>query len=329
MARTICLTVLTLLLTVSLALGQQTAARITGPVLGYVLDAEAVRPILGMPGAATLGPRLVLGAELHCAAIAQQAGYVLASAGPERQVWLYRNLGGELSSAPLAEAPPAPERILLSPAGSAAALVYGYTGQVVIVTGLPNAPEVRNTTLPTGSRLWAVSDDGASLLISIPAGETEAVHFVDAEGGLRFLLSTGRTAAATFLANAAEAVVADGSRNFVYWIRPSGDIIPLAGPADGISEPVAVSVSRDQRRVFVANRATATVAALDLAGGPATLVACTCELTALERFDGNAVFRLSDLSSEPLWVFDGDTPEARVVFVPPEQHEAPAPGGIL
>jgi len=322
MARTMCLTVVTLLLTTSLGIGQETAPRISGPVLGYVLEAEGLRPIFGMPGAATLGPRLELGAELHRAAIAQQAGYVLASAGPESQVWLYGNLGGELSPALLAEAPPGPERILLSPAGSAAALVYDPADPVVALAGLPGTPEVRHATLPAGSRLWAVSDDGASLLISVPAGEAEAIHLLDAEGRLRFLLSVGQTAAAAFLAHATEAVVADGSRNLVYWIRSTGEIIPLAGPADGISDPVAVSVSRDHRRAFVANRATATVAVLDLAGGPPSLVACDCKLTALEPFDGNAVFRLSDLSSEPLWVFDGDAPEARVIFVPSVAREA-------
>lgn len=318
MTRTICLSVVALLVATSMAAGQDGSARINGPVLGYVWEPEAqgVRAVLGMPGAAMLGPRLDFGASLHRAAIAQEAGYVLASAGPEGQVWLYRNLGGEVLRAPLAEAPAAPELILLSPAGSAAALVYGPAEPVAVVTGLPGAPEVRRAILPAGARLWAVSDDGGSLLISVPAGEAEAIHLLDPEGGLHLLLSTGETAAAAFLAGTGEAVIADRSRDQVYWVRGAGAILPLAGPADGISEPIAVSVSRDHRRVFVANRATATVAALDLAGGAATLLACDCKLTALERLDGNAVFRLSDLSAEPLWLLDGDAPEARVVFVP-------------
>lgn len=312
-----------------LSAGQDPSARITGPVLGYVHDAEAsaVRSVLGMPGAATLGPRLTLADQIHEAAIAQEAGYVLAVAGAERQVWLYRNLGGEVSAVFLSEAPPAPERVLLSPAGSSAALVYG--AEVVVVTGVPSVPALRRAALPAASRVWAVSDDGASLLLSAPAGEAEALQLLGPEAELRFLVSTGRTAAAAFLTGSTEAVVADGLHNTVYWLRASGEVLPLAGPADGVSGPVAVSLSRDNRRAFVANADTATVAVLDLAGGPAALVACPCNLAGLERLEGNAVFRLNELSAEPLWVFDGDAPEARVVFIPPEPPAAPAPGGVL
>lgn len=326
MTRTICSIIIGVLLAAALCAAQDTTARISGPVLGYVLEPETlgVRPVFGMPGAATLGPRLDLGADLDRAAIAQQAGYVLGAAGLERRVRLYRNLGGEISSTPLAEVPPGPERILLSPVGSAAALVYGPADPVAVLTGLPGAPEVRHAALPAGSRLWAVSDDGASLLISTPAGDAEAVHLVDAEGGLRFLISAGKTEAGAFLPGSPDAVVADSSLNRVWWARGAGDVIPLAGEREGISGPVAVSVSRDSRRVVVANAATATVAVLDLSGGPASLVACQCQLTGLERLAGNAVFRLSDLSGEPLWVFDGDAPEARVVFVPPLTRQAEA-----
>jgi len=327
MTRTIWSSVLVMALAAALTAGQQDSARISGPVLGYVLDREAaaLRPVFGIPGAATLGPQLDLGGEIHRSTIAQEAGYALAAVGAERRVRLIRDLEGERSSTLLADVPPEPEGMLLSPAGSAAALVYGDS--VAVVTGLPGAPVVSRTferaTLLAGARIWAISDDGAHLLLSAP----EAVYLLDAEGGWRFLLSTGRTAAAAFLAGSAEVVIADAAWNRVAWIRASGEVIPLAGDAEGILDPVAVGVSRDNRRVFVANAGSRAVAVLDLAGGPASLVACQCELTGLERMQGNAVFRLSDPTADPMWVFDGDAREARVVFVPAVvQAVSPAEG---
>lgn len=334
MVRTICWLFLVALAGAQLAPAQQDSARISGPVLGYVLDREAtaLRPVFGIPGAATFGPQLDVGGDIHRSAIAQDAGYALAVVGAERRVRLIRDLDGEHSWIALADLPAAPHSILLSPAGAAAALVYGDS--VAVVTGLPGAPAasrvVERTALPAGARIWAVSDDGAHLLLSAGAGGTEAIYLLDAEGGWRFLLSTGKTAAAAFLAGGSEAVVADGAWNRVAWARASGEVIPLAGEAEGISDPVAVSVSRDSRRVFVANAGTRTIAVLDLEGGPAALVACQCQLTGLERMQGNAVFRLSDLTADPMWVFDGDAPEARIVFVPavaqPQTEDLPQGG---
>lgn len=326
MARTVSFGLLTALWAVSPALAQEPAARISGPVLGYVLDTDAVRPLFGMPGAAMLGPRLALAGEISEGALAHEAGYALAVAGPEREVWLFRNLAGEVSALPLPEAPPAPERLLLSPSGRAAAL--GYGSESVIVTGLPDAPTLRRAALPPASRLWAVSDDGALLLLSAPRGEGDAVYLLGPEGDLRFLISLGKTGAAAFFTGRAEAVLADGLHNAVYRVSASGEVIPLAGPAGGISGPVAVSLSRDNLRAFVASADTATVTVLDLAGGPASLVSCPCKLTALERLEGNAVFRVSDPSAEPLWVFDGDSAQPRVVFIPSAPPAVPASGGV-
>jgi hypothetical protein len=145
---------------------------------------------------------------------------------------------------------------------------------------------------------------------------------VDAEGNLRLLLSAGPTTAAGFLAGSDEVVLADGLRNTVYWVRGEGEVIPLAGEKEGISGPVAVSISRDNRRVFVANAGAGTVVVLDLAGGAPSVFACDCTVTGLERMQGNAVFRLTDLSGDPMWLLDGDAPEARVVFVPPQRPVA-------
>ena len=336
MTRTFWLTLVTVVLTASLA-ADDGSARISGPVLGYVLDADSaeVRPIFGIPGAATLGPALDLGAEVHSAAAAQQAGYVLAVVGPDRRVVLYHTSAGGPSAVVVADAPPGPERIVLSPNGSAAALLYRE--QILVLTGLPAAAAVNSainlTELPAAFTAWALSDDGGAILVSTRVGEGESVYLLDAAGNLRSLLRTGRTAAAAFFHGGSDVVVADGLSNTVHWIRDAAGaatVVPLGSEQEGILAPVALGVSRDNRRVFVANGGSGSVVALDLAGGAPGLVTCDCALTRFDQLQGNAVFRLTDPSGDPMWLLDGDAPEARVVFVPPERAGAelvPARGG--
>ena len=64
------------------------AASIEGPQLGLVFDAthKALRPILGIPGAAILGQPLNLGVELNKIAISPRQDYALATEGQHNQV---------------------------------------------------------------------------------------------------------------------------------------------------------------------------------------------------------------------------------------------------
>ncbi len=295
--------------------------RISGPILGYFFDEHlaVLRPILGLPGAATMGPALDVGLKIEQAAISQPGDYALAVTGPDHQVALLRNLGGAPAAVLLTEAGLAPERILVSPSGSAAALFYSGGKLVELLTGLPDTPvvagwiEVSSTFAPL-----AISDDGTAVL----AAAEEGLLLLGADGSARLVSSVRGIAAAAFLNQRLDAVIAESASNTVYWVRDvsgAGEIIPLAAEKDGISNPVAVSVSSDNQRVFVANAGSGTIAFLDLSGGALALVSCGCAPTGLDRLQGRAVFRLTEPSGQPVGVFDGDAPQARVVFVPAEK----------
>jgi hypothetical protein len=313
-----------LLALVAIPVPGQDTSRISGPVLGYVFDADnaGVRPIFGIPGAATLGPALNLGVELDRAALSQESDYLLGVAGPDRQVVLFQNLSGVLSPVAIAGAAPAPDRILASPTGRSALLLYRDSNVAQVLTGLPDAPALGASIDLSGLpplKSWGISDDGRAILASAPNGDGESVFLINPDGSSRLLLSAGRVAAAAFLTRRSDTVIADALYNSVDWIRDvtgAAEVINLAAEKDGISSPVAVSVSADNLRVFVANAGSGTIATLDLAGGAPLLVPCECALTGLERLQGNAVFRLTEPAGEPLWVFDGDPPQARIVFVP-------------
>ena len=64
------------------------AASIEGPHLGLVFDAshKALRPILGIPGAAILGQPLDLGVELHKTAVSPRQDFALATEGEHNRV---------------------------------------------------------------------------------------------------------------------------------------------------------------------------------------------------------------------------------------------------
>lgn len=98
----------------------QDSSRISGPVLGYVFDADSagLRPVYGIPGATTLGPALNLGVEVDRAALSQESDYLLGVAGPDRQVVLFRDLSGALSPVAIAGACRRPTAYWLAPAAA-------------------------------------------------------------------------------------------------------------------------------------------------------------------------------------------------------------------
>jgi hypothetical protein len=137
----------------------------------------------------------------------------------------------------------------------------------------------------------------------------------------RFVLAAGRVSAASFLGRG-EVAFADAASDTVYLARDLGgadEVLVLAAEREGISRPVAIEAAG--RALLVGNAANGAIARIDLETGLTRLIECQCTLTGLGRLRGTAVFHLNQPSREPLMVFDGDAPEARVVFVPPSPPE--------
>ena len=75
-----------------------------------------------------------------------------------------------------------------------------------------------------------------------------------------------------------------------------------------------VAFSGDGKRIFVSAAGAHGVMSYDAATGAKNVIQCECSPGSLVRM-GN-VFRLNDLSSEPLWILDLAGSEPRIVFVP-------------
>ncbi len=296
---------------------------IHGPSLGYIFDesAGALRPILGIPGAASVGDPIDAGVPLHSAVVSPRQDIALATAGDDQHVLTISLAAGAAPTAqPLDGVPAAPDRIFFSAGGTTAGLYYRSDGTVRLVTGLPNAPIAGpsvNVAVAGGPiTALAVSDTGAVLA----AGGTDpsSVYLLLAGSDPRLLLSVRHAAGVTFLNHNSDVLIADDLDNKVHLVRdPAGQAtaILLGDAESGIDGPVAVAASSDDQRAVVANSGSGAITTLDLGSGAANSIGCDCAPSGLVPMFGST-FRLTGMTSGPLWMLDGDGSDAHTFFVP-------------
>jgi hypothetical protein len=227
-------------------------------------------------------------------------------------------LRGDGVPAPVPDAPAGVERIILSPTGSAAALLYA--GSILVIGSLRGTPEVLGSVDLSGltgpPSAIAVRDDGSMLLLAAADGVYEGRP----SGPARFLLGLTGVAAIAYRPEGGAAALAEAATNQLYILTES-ELIPLAGEREGVSGPVAVAWSSDGRQVILANGEARSIVVVERETGARRLVACDCRPEGLERLEGRAVFRLTGPSSETMWLFDGDAEEPRTVFVAPPAQQ--------
>ena len=303
-------------------LAAQDGSPVSGPLVGFVFDkAAGVRPIFGVPGAATLGQPVMRSSGLEAVVFSPARDYALALAPRGGQVMLLRDLSAPGVAVGLQVAPGA-ARVAISPSGDAAVLYYPEAQAVSVLTGLPDAPAVSWSLeapyLAGGVGALAVSDEGSAVLIAA-AGDESPIWLLTPAAGARFLSSVSSSPSLAFLSKSSDAVVADAGNSTVVLVRdPAGqaETTRIGGAAEGVSRPVAVAVTADNRRVLVANAASAGVVSLSLAGEEPLALTCNCAVAGLERLAGGVAFRLSAPGESPLWLLDAASSPPRIVFVP-------------
>jgi hypothetical protein len=298
--------VVSILFSISLP-GQERASSdppLSGPILGFVHDraADAIRPVQGIPGAATLGPAIDVGFPV-AAAWFSPAGHALSLSDDGR---LYVVDLRAATVVPVENAMATPGRILFSSSGNAALLYSEAARRLQMVSGLPARPVVRELDFPApDAQPLAVSDDEAALLA---AGD---VAWLAASGRAPVAIRV-RANAAAFRRGARDALMASGDGT-LYRIDSGGGAQALPSSADAPPDPAELRLSADGAFAFVAGRA-GLLSRIEIATGAAASVDCHCSPAALEPFASGTVFRISDLSGGPLWLLDGSEP--RVWFVP-------------
>lgn len=290
---------------------------VSGPVLGYVLDASIhrVRPLLGIAGASVAGQPMDAGADLYQAVYSPDHNFIVALGGDALTPLLI--VPGQ-TAVPIDGASAGATSIVLSPQGSSAILYFQKTAAAQILTGLPDTPSVARSVdlsaLPATPVSLAVSDD-AGALVAVIGGDSPALNVFTADGAMNVIALGEPATAFAFLNGSHGAVLTGASDAFLLHDILNGAAL-TALPGDGLSSPNALAVSPDNTHAVALNSDSSGIVTLDLGGGASAVVACGCAASGLTRLNGNA-FRLTDYTGGPLTLFDASPGNARLLFVPP------------
>jgi hypothetical protein len=241
----------------------QSAHSVGAPIVGFVAAANrtSLTPIVGIPGASRVGA-VVAAAGSSAFYVAPRGGYVLASdpgAGTSIASLRPGALQFGLQQTPISAALLAPDLIVFSPSGSAAALYSKSAGVVQILLGLPNSPHV-GQSFPTAATLSqiAVSDDGEAVFAQEEAGAVLVLN------GDVPLYKPQSAAAISFLPGSHSAVVADAAANRIVELNASGGTRAIG---NGLNAPGALAVTADGNTILIASASRKSVWALNRNSG--------------------------------------------------------------
>ena len=294
----------------------QPQGTISGPVAGYVFDkaAHAMRPVLGLPGASLLGRPMNWRYRVDQAFIAPKLDSAVGVTA-EGAFRLFRMRDGIVTEMAVGGLAPAgsPYSVAFSPSGSSAALYGG--NRVQLVSGLPDAPVLGGSIDLTAAGLpsaLALSDDARTLLVSV----NNSIRFFESYADMGKLIDTAPGALVAFAAGGHDAAAADAGAGVVLFhdLAGAGTSQVIAAPDQNGAAFSALAFSADGKTLFLASAAAQGVTQLDLAAGSRNRIPCGCSPTVLARM--GRVFRLTELTADPLWLLDAPESTPRVVFVP-------------
>jgi DNA-binding beta-propeller fold protein YncE len=298
----------------------QPSAGVAGPVTGFIFDAQsgAVRPMLGIPGAAYLGPVVAPG--LSAASVAPDGS---AALGVQRtgKLMLYSGLR---SAAPVALAVSGAlagaDYFAWSGDSSAAAVYASGTGQGQILTGLVASPVVSApidlSSLP--GQVTALAFDGQHLIVGVASSGPGGIYLAGASAGIERI---AQAASPSAIALAGSSIFfADNQSQQIFQVEnyAAAPAALMFSNDSGISSPAGLQVSADGQRLYAANAGNRTLAVYDIASrAPVQSLDLNFTPTRVDRFGDGSVFLLNTGGRGPVYVVrDGAPGKAAVFFVP-------------
>jgi hypothetical protein len=274
---------------------------VSGPFAGFVLDAQsrAVRPVIGVPGAAYLGSDILQNVE--ALAVSPEGTSALAALG-ESLAMVRRLPSGEFDTANIERGLAAADRLAWSSDGKTA---VAFSSKAGVAQVLRNGAVQRSFEIALeGVAAVAVDNSGGHVLLGSQAG-----LYLAAGGDITLIASL--TPSAIALAGPDAFVAAGG----VFEIKDYAGKATLLTFADGAAA-AGLEVSRDGKRLLVAE--AQSVAVYDIASRTATArVDLDFAPSRLAQLGAPATFVLNSgtAGSEPLYVVDASAAPA-VYFVP-------------
>jgi DNA-binding beta-propeller fold protein YncE len=312
-----------------LTLAVAACGQLRGPVMGYLPEDGALRPMFGIPAAGSVGDPLAVDRPLSRIEVSPDQTRALALAADTTALMLWAP--GAASTVHIQGSASAPDRIVFSPSGTAAALWFSSAQRIQVISGLSATPSVREFDAsflggdPAG---FAVSDDGKWVV----GAWSSRVYALGPDGRVAVLPVDGPAEALCFFHGRADVAVitttqvvivtdiAGAAVPNVIWTKPND---PLADPAAAPHAQVAVgfAVSFDNNYLSIAGNLGA-LATFDLTAGTSIGGDCACSPTGLFGM-GGSLFRLTGLQDGTVKVFDASTNE--IWFVPLAAPAAASP----
>jgi hypothetical protein len=300
---------------------QDSGSKLAIPSLGWVFDnqARAVRPIVGTLGAALLGRPLDAGFPIASASISTQRGFALAVSAEDHRVRLVELRGAAPIVKILEGIESSPDRMILSPLGTAAMLYYVEAARVQIITGLPDMPLV-SRDISTGAlggvaTELAISDDGNRSLLVL--GDGGPLWMLDREAGSYLVPTPGSNSVIAFRPGGHDALAV--TRVGELYLIGSGASVSNYGAVmgEGVGNPVGVQISRDGTHAYIAY-SNGSIAEVDSTTGTVRTVSCGCRATGFDAVN-SSTFLINEPSTAPLLLVNVSDGGPRVWFVPPDR----------
>jgi hypothetical protein len=295
-----------------------------GPSLGFLFDAHqrALRPVLGIPGAAVFGDPFAAPSHMTSATLSLRQNVAVINDGGWKAITL--SPAGITNTVVLPDGLPADADVAVSETGTAAAFYDSVNNVLTAVSSIATASMAANPvsldSLPGAITRFAVADDGSLLLSSSLSGGGEALFWLGQDGSTFQLATLQKTASILLWNSGANALVTDRAANQIWGIQTPGSnaaITLLASDADGVSGPAGAALSADGKQLWIANAGNQNVLGIDLGSRANIVINCGFELTTVLPMTDGSSFLLNHPRKGPVWILDpapGSGP--RVVFIP-------------
>jgi hypothetical protein len=265
-----------------------TFAQVGGPILGYVPEGDTIRLMYGLPAAGAIGAEIAEGGWARTA-ISPTQNFVLATSASAGEVLLVNLVKPSVTS--IAGAGSNPDMLAISPSGTSAALWFPLTGQLQIVTGLPDSPAVRTVDasfLKASPLSIAVTDDGqwaaglwsAGVYTFGPSAQVIPLQSDPGVLALSFFHNSHNLALATAVRATSIADVGGANQPSVLYDYSAQSLSPRA-----------IGVSFDNQLAVMAD-ASGKLVNINISSHGANVVDCGCSPTGLYSL-GGSVFRLN------------------------------------
>jgi hypothetical protein len=304
----------------------QSSAGLAGPVTGFIFDAKpgAVRPMLGIPGAAYLGGAKATG--LDAASVAPDGSAALAVQQGGKLV-LYSGLRAIPVALAVKGAIASPDHFAWDPSSDAAAVYSSGSSQGQIVASLAPSPAAAGPIDLSGlpGPVTALAFDGQRLILGVTSADSGGIYLASATAGIQRIAASPNPSAIALAGGSL--YFADSQSQQIFQVQSYAGTPGAAVFANGsgISSPAGLQVSADGQRLFAANAGNNELAVYDIASrSPIQNLDLPFTPTRLDRFGDSSVFLMNDGGKGPIYVVrDGGAGKAAVYFVPAQGKPRP------